>query len=210
MKLKHLNPIKIFSAFSIILFSCNQNNKSENKNRHKELNKNETSHISEKDSLLISFFEYGLDFLNVDDLKPIYQKYGPPKKTIKTLWCNGECADSILTTIVYPGIEFSFFERENSTIELERINVYNQKVFSQSTLILGKFLEKEILEKLKKNHNSKLMLKNKTTEMEIYKNKSNMGDTTIVMFNLNIDEFSIRLLLAKDTVREVLWLKNMN
>lgn len=202
-----------FSTTIIVLFSCGQSHKSETESTNNSIEGKETNADNQSDSLIISLFEYGLVYFDNDNLNFFYTEYGKPIKTYKTEWCGGECDDSLLTTFVYPGFEVSFFEKENSVIKLERINVFDQTLFYPSNQIIGTKTNKENLEKLGRRpeaNSSKWTLKNKTVETTVSEKKSNLGDTTIFMYDLNIDEFSIRLLMTKDTIREILWLKNTN
>jgi len=198
---------KLLYLFLIFIFSCGQ------PKHNTEINDVTDSKTVNNDSLINEVFNYGKQYFAIKSTDSIIALYGSPKNKYKTEWCGGLCDDSLLTTYEYSNLSFNFFERDNSKIELERVCFFDKRISLPANLYIGKTTQKDIIRNLgliDTDNNDAGRKITKSEDTSVYGTQLGAGDTVYFTYNINIDEYAIILLMTRDTLREISWVKNMN
>lgn len=199
-------PNKFIYLFLLIIlsFSCGQQNPS------KSTNSNNDSIATNSDSLVKVIFNYNEQYFNFHSLDTLIALKGNPIYIQKKPW--GENQESLLT-IKYPYLIFNFLGNPDSTFDLESIYLFDKNITLDGNLSIGKSTRQDLIKTLglpDMDHNDPGRSMTKSGDTTVYGTQSGAGDTVTFLYYINIDEYAISFSMTKDTLRKVIWTKNMN
>lgn len=153
------------------------------------------------DSLLKTVFKFAEPYFNIHSIDSFIALKGKPQFLYMEQW--GLSQDSLLA-IGYPLLTFNFLKIANSNKgDLESIYLLDNNTTVAGNLTIGKTTSMDIIETLGHPDSGKNDIDNSV-------GKYGISDTVNFSYSINIDEYAIGFAFTNDTLRKIIWLKNMN